>query len=76
MHVLFTPIRPRVYAAVLGTGMEGCTELEESQTPLIVHTYACFATMHMWPHLTDVCVFAIAKAADVCSTLWRVRENY
>ena len=69
MSAGLAPLSPRADAAMLGTGKKGCTEPEESQSLLVVHTRACFATSQLGPHWTTRCSSEIAKAADACGTL-------
>jgi hypothetical protein len=76
MSAGLAPLSPRADAAMLGTGKKGCTEPEESQSLLVVHTRACFATSQLGPHWTTRCSSEIAKAADACGTLGDAGESY
>jgi hypothetical protein len=76
IHMVLALISPRAGAVIPVTEMKGCIEPEKSQTRLVVHVCARYATQELWPHSTTTHAFEIPKATDACSILWRARETW
>src|SRR5258707_8502062 len=38
----------------------------------VAHTFACFNTRRIWPHLAITCVCKVTKAAGMCGTVKNV----